>query len=139
MRPWCKAGGKPRYRYTDCGKMFNPLTGTPLSGLHYQDRWQEQARAMLDGVTLEQTATRFKIDYTTAFRWRHRFLAALNLDKPQPLSGIVEADETFILAGAASLKALTNGATPEAWDNGSCRARALSTGSAIRAKKLLLL
>ena len=35
--------------------------------------------------------------YTTAFRWRHRFLSALNLDKPPCLSGIVEADETFIL------------------------------------------
>ena len=35
--------------------------------------------------------------YTTAFRWRHRFLSALNLDKPLCLSGIVEADETFIL------------------------------------------
>ena len=35
--------------------------------------------------------------YTTAFRWRRRFLSALNLDKPQRLSGIVEADETFIL------------------------------------------
>ena len=35
--------------------------------------------------------------YTTAFRWRHRFLSALNLDKPACLSGMVEADETFIL------------------------------------------
>ena len=34
---------------------------------------------------------------TTAFRWRHRFLAALNQDKPARLNGIVEADETFIL------------------------------------------
>ena len=29
--------------------------------------------------------------------WRHRFLAALNFDKPASLSGLVEADETFIL------------------------------------------
>lgn len=34
---------------------------------------------------------------TTAFRWRHRFLAAAALDKPIRLEGIVEADETFIL------------------------------------------
>lgn len=34
---------------------------------------------------------------TIAFRWRHRFLAALNIDKPVSLSGLVEADETFIL------------------------------------------
>lgn len=97
VRPWGSAGGKPRYRCTDCRKTFNPLTGTPLSGLHYPERWREQAQAMLDGVTIQQAAKRCGVDYTTAFRWRHRFLAALNLDKPQQLSGIVEADETFIL------------------------------------------
>ena len=35
--------------------------------------------------------------YTTAFRWRHRFLASLAGDKPKALAGIVEGDETFIL------------------------------------------
>ena len=30
IRPWGKAGGKPRYRCTSCRKTFNPLTGTPL-------------------------------------------------------------------------------------------------------------
>ncbi len=94
---WGSAGGKPRYRCKDCRKTFNPLTGTPLSGLHYPQRWREQAQAMLDGVTIQQAAKRCGIDYSTAFRWRHRFLAALNFDKPQHLSGIVEADETFIL------------------------------------------
>ncbi len=40
IRPWSKAGGKPRYRCAACGRTFNPLTGTPLSGLHYPDRWR---------------------------------------------------------------------------------------------------
>jgi hypothetical protein len=31
------------------------------------------------------------------FGWRHRFLSALTLDQPSQLSGIIEADETFIL------------------------------------------
>ena len=30
-----------------------------------------------------------------AFRWRHRFLAFLNRQKPSALAGIIEADETF--------------------------------------------
>src|SRR5271157_4330281 len=80
VRPWGKAGGKPRYRCTSCRKTFNPLTGTPLAG-----------------ETVAKAAERCKVAYTTAFRWRHRFLSALNLDKPPCLSGIVEADETFIL------------------------------------------
>jgi transposase-like protein len=97
IRPWGGAGGKPRYRCADCRKTFNPLTGTPLSGLHYQDRWREQAQALIDGDTLSQAAERCDIDRTTAFRWRHRFLAALTLDKPERLGGLVEADEIFVL------------------------------------------
>jgi Homeodomain-like domain len=68
-----------------------------LSGLHYQDRWRDQAQALIAGETVSKAAKRCDVAYTTAFRWRHRFLAALNLDKPQRLSGIVEVDETFIL------------------------------------------
>ena len=97
VRPWGKAGGKPRYRCTSCRKTFNPLTGTPLAGLHHQDRWPDQAQALIAGETVAKAAERCKMAYTTAFRWRHRFLSALNLDKPPCLSGIVEADETFIL------------------------------------------
>lgn len=97
IRPWGAAGGKPRYRCAACRKTFNPLTGTPLSGLHYPDRWRGQARALIEGETIAKAAVRCGVDYTTAFRWRHRFLEALALDKPASLSGIVEADETFIL------------------------------------------
>ena len=97
VRPWGKAGGKPRYRCASCRKTFNPLTGTPLAGLHHQDRWPDQARALIAGETVAKAAERCKVAYTTAFRWRHRFLSALNLDMPPRLSGIVEADETFIL------------------------------------------
>ena len=35
---WGSAGGKPRYRCAGCRKTFNPLTGTPLSGLHDPER-----------------------------------------------------------------------------------------------------
>jgi len=97
VRRWGRAGGKPRYRCATCRKTFNPLTGTPLAGLHYKERWRDQAQALMAGETVSKAAERCKVAYTTAFRWRHRFLAALNLDKPQRLSGIVEADETFIL------------------------------------------
>ncbi len=68
-----------------------------MAGLHHQDRWPDQAQALIAGETVAKAAERCKVAYTTAFRWRHRFLSALNLDKPPRLSGIVEADETFIL------------------------------------------
>ena len=96
-RPWGKARGLPRYRCSECRKTFNPFTGTPVAGLHNKDRWLDQARALVEGESLAQAAERCQIHPSTAFRWRHRFLAALNLDKPKSLSGVVEADETFIL------------------------------------------
>jgi len=94
---WGRANGMPRYRCKECRKTFSPLTGTPLAGLHYKDRWMDQARALMSGESVAKAAERCAIDHTTAFRWRHRFLCALNLDKPTSLSGIVEADETFVL------------------------------------------
>lgn len=94
---WGQANGKPRYRCISCRKTFNAVTGTPLAGLHHPERWTNQAQALINGVTIARAAAGCGVAFTTAFRWRHRFLAALNLDKPRSLSGIVEADETFIL------------------------------------------
>lgn len=54
-------------------------------------------RGLIDGVSTAKAAQRCGVHYTTAFRWRHRFLASLAGDKPKALTGIVEGDETFIL------------------------------------------
>ena len=53
---------------------------------------------MIEGKSTATTAARLcGVHPTTAFRWRHRFLRAPAVNKPRSLSGIVEADETFIL------------------------------------------
>ena len=97
VRPWGHAHGLPRYRCTDCRRTFNALSGTSLARLRHKDRWPDQARALITGESVAEAASRCGVAYTTAFRWRHRFLAAPALDKPTRLNGIVEADETFIL------------------------------------------
>jgi len=94
---WGKANGLPRYRCQGCGRTFNGLTKTPLARLRKKEKWPEQAQSMIDGTTTSKSAKRCDVHYTTAFRWRHRFLEALSSDKPKTLSGIVEGDETFIL------------------------------------------
>jgi transposase-like protein len=94
---WGKASALPRYRCKGCERTFNALTKTPLAGLRMKDKWPAQAEAMIDGVSIAKAAKRCDVDYTTAFRWRHRFLASLAGDKPEALSGIVEGDETFVL------------------------------------------
>jgi len=73
------------------------LTGTSLAHLRKKDRWEAQAEALISGASVAQAAKRCGVAGSTAFRWRHRFLAAAAFDKPARLSGIVEADETFIL------------------------------------------
>jgi transposase-like protein len=94
---WGQASDLPRYRCKACLRTFNALTKTPLAKLRMKDKWAAQTEAMIDGVSLAQAAQRCDVHPTTAFRWRHRFLAALSGDKPKALSGIVEGDETFIL------------------------------------------
>lgn len=94
---WGKASDLPRYRCKACARTFNALTKTPLAKLRMKEKWGRQAEAMIDGVSLAKAARRCGVHYTTAFRWRHRFLAALSGDKPKTLGGIVESDETFIL------------------------------------------
>ena len=66
--------GLKRYKCKGCNRTFNALTGTPLATLKHRDRWLAYAKALVDGVSLRKAAKRGRIDLTTAFRWRHRFL-----------------------------------------------------------------
>jgi transposase-like protein len=97
VAPWGQASGIPRYRCSNCRRTFNALTKTPLAHLRMKEKWVTQTEALIDGVSTAKAAKRCDVDYKTAFRWRHRFLASLAGDKPRTLSGIVEGDETFIL------------------------------------------
>jgi transposase-like protein len=94
---WGRASALPRYRCKACRRTFNAMTKTPLAHLRMKNKWTTQAEAMIEGVSTAKVAKRCGVHYTTAFRWRHRFLEALAGDKPKTLSGIVEGDETFIL------------------------------------------
>jgi len=101
---WGHASDLPRYRCKACRRTFNALTKTPLANLRMKEKWASehasegaQTEAMIDGVSTAKAARRCDVHYTTAFRWRHRFLDALSKDKPRTLTGIVEGDETFIL------------------------------------------
>src|SRR5271156_4015872 len=94
---WGRSDGLLRFRCKSCGRTFNALTKTPMAHLRKKERWLDHAQAMIEGMSLAKTAKLCGVHPTTAFRWRHRFLRAPADDKPRTLSGIVEADETFIL------------------------------------------
>ena len=96
---WGRANGLKRYRckFKNCGKTFNALTGTPLAQLHKRELWGAHAQALVDGISLRKVAKQVKVNLTTAFRWRHRFLLTPKSLKPNVLKGTVEADETYFL------------------------------------------
>lgn len=91
------ASGLQRYKCRGCQRTFNALTGTPLARLRQKTKWLVQANALRDGTTITQAAKRLKVARSTAFRWRHRFLALPKTVQAQALMGIAEADETFFL------------------------------------------
>ena len=100
------ARGLRRYQCKGCGRTFNALTGTPLSGLHHKERWLSFGASLAGGgETVKASAARCDVAVSTAFRWRHRFLAAARSDS-EVLKGIVEADETYVLESRKGARGL---------------------------------
>jgi transposase-like protein len=92
-----RSNGLRRYFCRGCGKTFNCLTGTPLARLRHKELWTEFGASLSKGETVAVSAERCGVAGSTAFRWRHRFLQAVSGGVVK-LRGIVEADETFVLA-----------------------------------------
>lgn len=92
-----QADGLQRFKCRDCGATFNILSGTPLARLRHRATWLQQAEALDAGLSVRKTATRIGVHRTTAFRWRHRFLSVPREVKDNDLTGVVEADETYVL------------------------------------------
>ncbi len=97
-----------RYRCKNCKKTFNALTRSSLSRLRYKKRWITYSRCLRDGLSVKKAAEICGIDITTAFRWRHRFMANALESKDQEMVGIVEADETFFTESSKGNKQLTH-------------------------------
>lgn len=102
---WGKVRGFQRFFCRACRKTFTILTGTPLARLRHREGWIAQAEAICRGATIRRTAAECRVAPSTAFRWRHRWLANPNRRKEQPLNGIVEADETYFLENHKGSKA----------------------------------
>lgn len=101
-----RASGLQRYKCHACRRTFNVLTGTPLARLRQRPAWRAFARALIDGQTVRQSARRAGVHRNTAFRWRHRFLAAPAAMQAGHLAGIAEADETVMRRSYKGSRAL---------------------------------
>src|SRR5699024_9754705 len=102
-----RASGLQRYQADACRRTFNVLTGTLLARLRHRHAWRAFAQALIDGQTVRQSADRVGVHRNTAFRWRHRFLAAPAAMQAEQLTGIAEADETFMRRSYKGSRSLT--------------------------------
>lgn len=97
IQRWGRSSGLQRFKCkeSECSSTFNPLTGTPFARLRHRSRWIQNLEGMQYGLSITKMAELMDVAITTAFRWRHRFLAAPTAARPTKVSGIIEADETF--------------------------------------------
>lgn len=96
-----------RYRCLGCRCTFNALTGTPLARLRKRERWLQYLQCMLESRTVRDAAQVVGVHRTTSFRWRHRFGPAAARARPNQLSAIVEADETYRLESQKGSRTMT--------------------------------
>jgi transposase-like protein len=102
--PYCKGThvvghgkyrSRQRYKCKDCGKTFNDVSCSPMAGTHYPQKWGEYLQFIAEGTTLPKISKILEISLSTAFYWRHKVLNSLRAMSIDPLSGIVESDETY--------------------------------------------
>ena len=91
------AHGLQRYQCKSCNKTFNTLTGTPLARLRLKKNWLNYLSAICDSKSVRKAAKQVGISIPTSFKWRHRFLELISENRPEKLTGIIEADETYFL------------------------------------------
>jgi transposase-like protein len=91
-----RRNGLQSFKCKACQKRFNRLSGTPLFRLRHKDKWRQAVESIEQKETLSQMQERLSICRDTANRWRHRLLKVLGTAGNPKLSGVVEADETFI-------------------------------------------
>lgn len=125
---WGSAHGLARYRCGGCNQTFNALTGTSLARLRHKARWLTFGAALQEASSVRKSAESCGIAVSTAFRWRHRFLAAPTANKPTEMSGIVEADETFFRRSYKGSRCWTQPSPENAPPDRCARQRGVRTG-----------
>lgn len=78
-----KAKGNQRYKCKTCGRHFRSTSGNSIHHLHLKPKIQAYIDCMGQGLSLRKTAAKVGISLNTAFRWKHRFLEAVESDPEQ--------------------------------------------------------
>lgn len=95
VQRWGWFSGRRRYRCRGCQRTFSDFTGTPLAYLKRIEDWPRFGQCVVAELSIRRSGRFLSVDPSTAFRWRHRLLAALNdADGKTPLWGQVVVHET---------------------------------------------
>lgn len=96
------------YRCHACGRQFSVTVGTALEGTHLPLRhWYLAMYLMLSTakpISAMSLSRHLGIQYRTCWHMLHRLRAMLDGGETLPLSGIVEADETYVGGKARNLQ-----------------------------------
>ena len=95
LHKWGFRNKRQRYRCKICRKTLNSFSKTPLARLRHPEKWSQYLEGMTYSTTLRPAAKQCRVNLKTSFRWRHRFLQAIESDQADELSGITEIDETI--------------------------------------------
>lgn len=97
---WGSFAGRQRYRCTSCLRTFSDLTGTPLARLRRLGAWTAFLEAHRRRLSVRATASHCGVHRDTAFRWRHRLLAAVRLhhwnDFERPTGQVLAVTELLV-------------------------------------------
>ena len=86
--------GKKRTIFSRYRQRKAALTGTPFHRLRDKAKRLTHVACIADRLSIRKTAARLDTR-KKAFRWRHKFLGFPTQQKPEAMSGIVEADEAL--------------------------------------------
>lgn len=100
--------GKPGFHQCrPCGKQFSVTAGTPMHGTHLPLHvWYLAMYLILassKGISAVKLGEQLGVQYRTAWHLGHRIRAMLASGEKLPLSGVVEADETYVGGKAENL------------------------------------
>ena len=102
-----QASDLQRWRCLACGRSYNALSGTSLAHLRHKERWLPYLQCLLESRTVRASAEAVQVHRTTGFRWRHRMVAGFIRARSVRLTGMVEADETYLLESQKGSRKLT--------------------------------
>jgi transposase-like protein len=93
--------GKQRFLCRACSRTFGAVTDTVMHYSHSPEAvWKQVVRDTIEGVSIDKTAESLSLSHNNVFTMRHKILLALEQERildPTTISGVCEADETYVL------------------------------------------